>query len=105
RVENNDAALVDAIKQQRWRELAHLTPRQRALCTVTEKMTRTPTQMTAADWQPLRDLGLDDQGPLELGHLIAIFNHFPDLADGFGLVPDPKVLEAGRTGVPLKRAS
>jgi alkylhydroperoxidase family enzyme len=68
-------------------------------------MTLTPVGMTAADWQPLRDLGFDDEGLLELGHLIAIFNYFPTLADGFGLVPDPKVLEAGKTGVPLQRRS
>ncbi len=66
-------------------------------------MTKTPREMTAEDWQPLRDLGMDDLGLLELGHLIAIFNYFPHMADGFGLTPDPKVLEAGRTGVPLKR--
>jgi alkylhydroperoxidase family enzyme len=58
--------------------------------------------MTAADWQSLRDLGLDDQGLLETAHLIAIFNYFTRLADGFGLVPDPHVREAGRTGVPLR---
>jgi alkylhydroperoxidase family enzyme len=60
--------------------------------------------MTAADWQPLRDLGFDDQGLLEVAHLISIFNYFPRLADGFGLKPHPKVREAGTTGVPLRRA-
>ena len=93
---------MDAIKQHRWRELSHLTPRQRALCTVAEKMTLEPTHMTAADWQPLRDLGLDDQGLLEAAHVIAIFNYFPRLADGFGLVPDPHIREAAETGVPLR---
>ena len=66
-------------------------------------MSLEPTRMTAEDWQPLRDLGLDDQALLEAAHVIAIFNYFPRLADGFGLVPDPPVLEAGETGVPLKR--
>ncbi len=28
--------------------------------------------MTAADWQPLRDLAFDDQGLLEVAHLISI---------------------------------
>jgi uncharacterized peroxidase-related enzyme len=93
---------VDAIKQHRWRELPHLDARQRALCTIAEKMTLEPTHMTAADWQPLRDLGFDDQGLLEAAHVIAIFNYFPRLADGFGLVPDPQVRQAGETGVPLK---
>jgi alkylhydroperoxidase family enzyme len=65
-------------------------------------MTLEPTHMTAADWQPLRDLGLDDQGLLEAAHVIAIFNYFPRMADGFGLVPDPQVRQAGETGVPLK---
>jgi alkylhydroperoxidase family enzyme len=59
--------------------------------------------MTADDWQPLRDFGLDDEALLEAAHVIAIFNYFPRLADGFGLVPDPKVREAGETGVALKR--
>jgi alkylhydroperoxidase family enzyme len=70
---------------------------------VTEKMTREPRRMTAADWQPLRDAGLDDQGLLELGHLIAIFSYFPRLADGFGLVLHPSLREAAATGVPLQR--
>ena len=68
-----------------------------------EKLTLTPTGMTAADWQPLRDLGFTDEGLLEIGHLIAIFSYFPHLADGFGLNLDPLLLEAARTGVPLKR--
>jgi uncharacterized peroxidase-related enzyme len=84
--------------------LPGLTPRQRALCTVAEKLTLEPTRMTAEDWQPLRDLGLDDQGLLEAAHVIAIFNYFPRLADGFGLVPDPHIREAAETGVPLRPA-
>ncbi len=66
-------------------------------------MTLAPREMTAADWQPLRDLGLDDEGLLELGHLISIFNYFPRMADGFGLSLDPQLLAAAATGVPLKR--
>jgi uncharacterized peroxidase-related enzyme len=92
------------VKQRRWRELNHLTPRQRALCAVAEKLTLTPREMTAADWQPLRALGFDDQGLLEVAHLISIFNYFPRMADGFGLKPDPKLREAAATGVPLRRA-
>jgi alkylhydroperoxidase family enzyme len=71
---------------------------------VTEKMSLRPREMTAADWQPLREVGLDDQGLLELGHLIAIFNYFPRLADGFGLVLHPKLREAAATGVALRRS-
>jgi alkylhydroperoxidase family enzyme len=66
-------------------------------------MTKSPLAMTAADWQPLRELGFDDEGLLELGHLVAIFNYFPKLADGFGLVLHPRLREAAATGVPLRR--
>ena len=97
--------MVEAIKQHRWRELDGLTPRQRALCAVAEKMSLQPRDMTTADWQELRDVGLDDQGLLELGHLIAIFNYFPRLADGFGLVLHPQLRQAAATGVPLRRSS
>lgn len=70
-----------------------------------EKLTLTPREMTAADWQPLRDLGFDQEGLLEVAHLIAIFNYFPRMADGFGLKPDPQIHAAARTGVPLRRPS
>jgi uncharacterized peroxidase-related enzyme len=80
-----------------------LTPRQRALCTLAEKMTLTPREMTAEDWQPLRDSGLDEQGLLEVAHVVAIFNYFPRMADGFGLTPDARLLEAAATGIPLQR--
>ena len=68
-----------------------------------ERLTRTPRELTAGDWQALRDVGLDDQGLLELGHLVAIFNYFAHLADGFGLVLHPLMREAAATGVPLRR--
>jgi alkylhydroperoxidase family enzyme len=70
---------------------------------VTEKMTLGASRMTAADWQPLRDLGFDDRGLLELGHLIAIFSYFPRMADGFGLELHPRLREAAATGIPLER--
>ena len=71
---------------------------------MTEKLTLTPTKMMAADWQPLRDVGFDEQGLLEVAYLISIFNFFPRMADGFGLQPDPMLLEAAASGVPLRRA-
>ena len=68
-------------------------------------MSLRPREMTAADWQELREVGLDDQGLLELGHLIAIFNYFPRMADGFGLILHPQLREAAATGVALRRSS
>ena len=69
-----------------------------------EKLSATPVRMTETDWQPLRDLGFDDHGCLEVAHIVGIFNYLTRLADGFGLQLDAGTEEAGRTGVPLQRA-
>ncbi len=87
-----------------WREVEGLTDRQRALATVAEKLSATPTRMVEGDWQPLRDLGFDDQACLEVAHIVGIFNYLTRLADGLGLQLDPGTLEAAETGVALKRA-
>jgi uncharacterized peroxidase-related enzyme len=80
-----------------------LTPRERALCAVAEKLSATPTRMVEADWQSLRDLGFDDEALLEVGHIVAYFNYMTRLADGFGLRLDPEVEAVARTGIGLTR--
>ena len=90
--------MFEAIIEHRWRELDDIAPRDRALCEVAEKMSATSTRMTEADWQPLRDLGFDDQGLLEVGHIVEYFNYLTRLADGFGLQLDAQVDEGIRTG-------
>lgn len=104
RVEGGDPDLVQAIKAHHWRELTTLSPRDRALCEVAEKLSAMPTRMTQEDWQPLRDLGFDDRACLEVGHLVGLFNYLTRLADGFGLQLDAGTQTAAETGVPLKRA-
>lgn len=59
--------------------------------------------MTENDWRPLRELGFDDTACLEVTHIVGIFNHLTRLADGLGLQLDLQTLEAGATGVPLRR--
>ena len=103
RVEDGDPVLVQAIKERRWREL-ELAPRDRALCTLAEKLSATPTRMEARDWRPLRDLGFDDRGCLEVAHIVGIFNYLTRLADGLGLQLDEATRAAGETGVPLRRS-
>ena len=67
-------------------------------------MSATPTRMTEADWQPLRDLGFDDEACLEVGHIVGIFNYLTRMADGFGLLLDPATEHAADTGEALQRA-
>ena len=59
--------------------------------------------MVEADWRPLRDLGFDDQGCLEIAHIVGVFNHLTRLADGLGLQLDAGTLEASRSGQALVR--
>ena len=67
-----------------------------------EKLSATPTRMVEEDWQPLRDLGFDDRGILEVAHIVGIFNYLTRLADGLGLQLDPATEEAGATGIALQ---
>lgn len=93
---------MEAIKGKCWHEL-DLPPRTRALCTIAEKLSGTPTRMTEDDWQPLRDIGFDDHGLLEVAHIVGIFNHLTRLADGFGLQLDEATIRAGQSGIALQR--
>jgi alkylhydroperoxidase family enzyme len=58
--------------------------------------------MVEDDWQPLRDLGFDDEACLEVAHIVGMFNYLTRLADGMGLQLDPQTAEAARTGIALK---
>lgn len=95
--------MVEAIKHMRWRELSGLSQRERALCSVAEKLSGTPSRMLEQDWKPLRDQGFDDRACLEVAHIVGLFNYLTRLADGFGLQLDTKTQESAKTGIPLKR--
>jgi uncharacterized peroxidase-related enzyme len=101
RAKNGDRELATAIREHRWSELPHLTPRARALCQVAEKLSATPTAMTEADWRPLRQLGFDDRACLEVAHIVGLFNHLTRLAAGFGLQIDRATNRAAATGAAL----
>jgi alkylhydroperoxidase family enzyme len=70
---------------------------------VAEKLSATPTRMVPEDWQPLRDLGFDDEAVLEVAHIVGIFNYLTRLADGLGLQLDSQTEQAGETGEALRR--
>ena len=94
---------MEAIKRGEWRELDDLSARDRALCAIAEKLSATPTRVTEEDWQPLRDLGFDDEACLEVAHIVGIFNYLTRLADGFGLQLDAGTSEASESGLALRR--
>ena len=51
--------------------------------------------MVEKDWQPLRDLGFNDEACLEVVHIVGLFNYLTRLADGLGLQFNPEALAAG----------
>lgn len=57
--------------------------------------------MVETDWAPLRELGFDDQGCLEVAHVVGLFNYLTRLADGFGLQLDDETSHAADGGAPL----
>jgi uncharacterized peroxidase-related enzyme len=57
----------------------------RPILAFAEKLTRQPGAMSAADLEPLRVVGLDDRGILEVVEVTAYFNFVTRLADGLGV--------------------
>ena len=91
------------MRSGRWREAPSLTARERALCTVADKLSATPTRMVEEDWGALRALGFDDRACLEVAHVVGIFNYLTRLADGLGLQLDAGTRAAADSGIALKR--
>ena len=94
---------MEAVQTGSWQQVGSLSQRDRALCELAHKLSSTPTRMVEEDWQPLRGLGFDDEGCLEVAHIVGIFNHLTRLADGFGLQLDARTQEASRSGRTLER--
>jgi uncharacterized peroxidase-related enzyme len=59
-------------------------PRRRAIADFSEKLTRTPGAVTAADLAPLRAVGMDDLQVLDLIHSIAMFANANRLMQSLG---------------------
>jgi len=78
-----DGSLAQAIKHD-WRT-APLSPRERAMLTFVEKLTCTPSTVTADDHAPLRAHGFDDTAILQTTLIASMFNYYNRVADGLGV--------------------
>lgn len=58
------------------------------MCAYAEKLTLTPTEMTAADLLPLREHGLDDVAIHDATQVISYFNYINRVADALGVEPE-----------------
>lgn len=62
-----------------------LTTRERALVTYADTLTLTPGQVTAADIDALRQVGLDDRAIHDACAVVAYFAFVNRIADGLGV--------------------
>jgi uncharacterized peroxidase-related enzyme len=86
-------ALDDKIKARRValdHHLAPLTAREHALVDLAHKVTADPKSVKPADFDRLRDVGLDDEDILEAVETSAWFNHTNRIFISLGVIPDEK---------------
>lgn len=70
-----------------WRK-ADLSPADRALCALAEKLTQQPQDSTAEDIDQLRQHGFDDRGIHDAVQIIGFFNYINRVADALGVEPE-----------------
>jgi uncharacterized peroxidase-related enzyme len=86
-------ALGDDTKARRIaldHHLAPLSAREHALVDLAHKVTTDPKSLSPADFDHLRDVGLDDADILEAVETSAWFNHTNRIFISLGVVPDEK---------------
>jgi len=88
--EGRDAAAISASVLEGWRD-AELTSLERALCEYAEKLTRSPQDMTEADVDGLREVGLDDVAIHDLIQVSAYFNYINRIADAVHVDLEPEM--------------
>lgn len=72
-----------------WRQ-AGLPQREAALAAYAERLTLAPAEVTPADLEPLRAVGLDDHQLLEAIQVIGMFNMTNRVATALAMVPNPE---------------
>ena len=83
-----DEELVKALRRD-WRT-APIDARERAMIAYVEKLTLHPAQMSRADLEPLRAVGFDDTGILQVNLIASWFNYINRVADGVGVGRGPQ---------------
>ena len=79
-------AYVHAVARD-WRS-APLTPIDRALSEFAASMTHRQQQMTEADLDGMRSLGLDDRAIHDAAQVVGYFNYITRVADALGVEPE-----------------
>ena len=91
---DGDAQKADAVAVN-WRHAA-LSERERVLCEYAEKLTLRPAEVTEADLQPLRGVGLNDHQIMELVQVIGMFNMTNRVSSALGFQPNAEYYAQSR---------
>lgn len=75
-----------------------LTEAEHAMLEYAEKLTLTPSAMTEADVQKLRNVGWSDRDILDIVHVCAYFNFRVRVVDGLGLELGDWQIKRARAG-------
>jgi uncharacterized peroxidase-related enzyme len=89
-------ALKDSVRARRIALDHHtvdLSARERGIAELALKITRDPKTVEPADFDRLRDLGMDDEEILEVIEMASWFNHSNRIAISMGIVPDEKFFQ------------
>ena len=78
-----------------WRS-APLSQADQALCGFAAKLTNTPSQMSPADLDGLRVVGLDDRAIHDATQVIGYFNYINRVADALGVEPEDFIRPWGK---------
>ena len=92
-----DAVTADLVAVN-WRQAA-LPEREAALAAYAEKLTLQPADVTPADLEPLRAVGLDDHQILEAVQVIGMFNMTNRVSTALAMVPNVEYHSQGRPGL------
>jgi uncharacterized peroxidase-related enzyme len=87
---------VEQVKSD-WREMV-LTEAEYAMLDYAEKLTLTPSAISEADVQKLRDAGWSDRDILDIVHVCAYFNFRVRVVDGLGLELGDWQIKRARAG-------
>jgi uncharacterized peroxidase-related enzyme len=75
---------------------AGLPERESVMCAYAEKLTLHPAEVTEADLEPLRVVGLDEHQIVELVQVVGMFNLTNRVSTALGFVPNPEYHEQAR---------
>lgn len=94
RIRSKNVRLADQVATD-WRK-AELDDRQKAICEISVRFARTPESVTNADWDALKEHGLDDDDIWDVGAIVGLFGLSNRMAHLVNMQPNDEFFSMGR---------